>query len=321
MKLAIAVERYVEQKRLSGYVFRGGEKLLLAFTSRLGDADLNNLTTEHVRAYLDQTDRARIHWQDKYGVLANFLGYWTDLGAMPELALPPKRQKMRSTFVPYVFTRYHLRELLRAARRTHDCRDYIDIETMRALILFLYGTGARTEEILRLGFNEVSIKDRLISFTGKGPKDRLIPIGESLAEILSKYVAWRARRKYSGDSFLVTKFGDPVKGPTAAKHFKKLRRSAGIVRVDGSSCQPRLFDLGCTFAVHRIASWIRNGADLGRMLPALAAYMGQTGLGSTERYLALTPARFQKQLNKLSPERRKLHWRSDQNLMTFLSSL
>jgi integrase/recombinase XerD len=57
------------------------------------------------------------------------------------------------------------------------------------------------------------------------------------------------------------------------------------------------------------------------MLPALAAYMGQTGLGSTEKYLALTPGRFQKQLDQLSPERRRYHWRNDQNLMKFLSSL
>src|ERR1700722_15198111 len=46
---------------------------------------------------------------------------------------------------------------------------------------------------------------------------------------------------------------------------------------------------------------IKGGADLNRMLPALAAYMGLVGLTATERYMALTPERFRKELSKLSP--------------------
>jgi ribosomal protein S16 len=62
-----------------------------------------------------------------------------------------------------------------------------------------------------------------------------------------------------------------------------------VIQNDGDKHQPRLCDLRVTFAVHRITSWIKNGADLNQMLPALAAYMGQVGLGHTDKYLALTP--------------------------------
>jgi integrase/recombinase XerD len=57
------------------------------------------------------------------------------------------------------------------------------------------------------------------------------------------------------------------------------------------------------------------------MLPALAAYMGQVGLGATDRYLHLTPERFRKELNKLSPCRKKGHWRDNKVLMEFLAAL
>jgi hypothetical protein len=57
------------------------------------------------------------------------------------------------------------------------------------------------------------------------------------------------------------------------------------------------------------------------MLPALAAYMGLVGLSSTERYLHMTPARFKKQLNKLSPYSRKRYWRNDKELIEFLAGL
>ena len=66
---------------------------------------------------------------------------------------------------------------------------------------------------------------------------------------------------------------------------------------------------------------MRTGADLNRLLPALAVYMGHANLCTTQKYLAMTPERFRKQLNKLSPIRRKGHWRDDKELMAFLSDL
>ncbi len=82
-----------------------------------------------------------------------------------------------------------------------------------------------------------------------------------------------------------------------------------------------MHDLRHTFAVHRITSWIKHGAELNRMLPALAVYMGQSGLGSTERYLSLTPERFRTQLMKLSPAKAQKRWRDDAALMKFLADL
>jgi len=103
--------------------------------------------------------------------------------------------------------------------------------------------------------------------------------------------------------------------------FQRLRLRARIVRHDGSFYQPRMHDLRATFAVHRITSWIKNKADLNRMLPALSVYMGQVGLASTERYLYMTPERFRKELNRLSPMKPKRHWRDDPALLEFLTML
>jgi integrase/recombinase XerD len=95
----------------------------------------------------------------------------------------------------------------------------------------------------------------------------------------------------------------------------------GVVRNDGTVYRPRMLDLRSTFAVHRISSWIKQGADLNRLLPALAAYMGTASPESSEKYLSLTPERFRKELNKLSPQRGRKRWRDDPVLMKFLGSL
>lgn len=320
MKVAQAAARYIELKQQNGYAFSNGQKLLRALCRRIGDMELSNITTDHISSYLNETDYRRIHWRAKYGILFHFFAYWLDRGGMAKLTMPLAKPKVRSNFIPYIFSRHQLHELLRVVAQCQNCRDHIDAQTMRVLVLLLYGTGSRTEEILGLRLNDVNLSDDLINIEGRGPRHRQIPIGQSIAEILSKYIRWRMRRNHRGGSFLVTKYDTSVNTRNAARYFEKIRQEAGIWRSDGASYQPRLFDLKHTFAVHRITSWIKNGADLNRMLPALAAYMGQSGLGSTERYLALTPVRFQKHLNMLSPKRGKFHWRDDQSLMTFLSS-
>jgi hypothetical protein len=57
------------------------------------------------------------------------------------------------------------------------------------------------------------------------------------------------------------------------------------------------------------------------MLPALSAYLGQIALGSTERYLSMTPERFREQLVKLSPQRRKRRWRDNPALNEILGGV
>lgn len=321
MRVATAVQTYVEHKKRCGYAFEGGAKSLEGFSSRIGDIDLCQVTTPLVSSYLKESEFTRVHWQVKYRILFQFFVYWSDRDAMPRLAMPAWRPMQRPTFVPYIFSRHQLRMMLRIARKCHDVRDSIDVQTIRTFILFLYATGAYGGEIVRLEYKDLDLKNWTVRFRGKGARSRVIPIGTSTADVLAKYVAWRNRKGYIGETFLVTKFDQPLRIATAAQYFEKIRKRSGIIRMDGSAYQPRVLDLKWTFAVHRISSWIKNGADLNRMLPALAAYMGQTGLGSTEKYLALTPARFQKHLDKLSPQRRTFHWRNDPELMKFLSSL
>ena len=44
------------------------------------------------------------------------------------------------------------------------------------------------------------------------------------------------------------------------------------------------------FFTHRLIAWYRSGADLHRLLPKLATYLGHVDLSATQRYLTLTPA-------------------------------
>ncbi len=321
MKLAYAIEQYIAQKRAGGCSFRDAERRFGTFYRRVGNLELDQVTTHHVQQYLDSAIVATATWRNNYFRLLRFFEYWILREAMPELVFPPVKRHVPQTYVPYVYTRAELRDLLRATPRCQEARGTeMCTQTFRMVILFLYGTGARMGQVLALKCSDLNLNAGTVTFPGTLLKPgRTIPLNPHLGQILQRYFLWRGRTP--GECLFATREGRPLDPNTVRRRFQRLCKIANVSRRDSPAQTPRLTDLRCTFAVHRITSWIRNSADLSRMLPALAAYMGQSGLGYTEQYLLLTPERFRKQLNRLSPTHARRHWRNDYALMQFLSSL
>jgi integrase/recombinase XerD len=200
--------------------------------------------------------------------------------------------------------------------------DSLHPQTLRILIVTLYTTGALAGEILYLAGKDVDLQRGFTTIrTTRFNRSRKLPIGKDLLGALKRYAAWKKRTKLNTEPFFPRADGSQIIRRTLNGIFQRLRSRAHIIRHDGAVYQPRMHDLRATFAVHRITSWIRNKADLNRMLPALSVYMGQVGLSSTERYLYMTPERFRKDLNRLSPMKAKRHWRDDTALLEFLTRL
>jgi site-specific recombinase XerD len=118
-----------------------------------------------------------------------------------------------------------------------------------------------------------------------------VPIGSDLTHVMSIYEARRLRDHPAKPdaTFFVCRNGDPLTRSAAENTFSRLRVSAGVLRNDGARYQPRLHDLRHSAAVHRLVSWYRQGADVQRLLPQLATYLGHIDIAATQRYLTMTP--------------------------------
>jgi len=323
-----AIQTYIDRKRAGGILFEKAAKDLRSFSKEVGYVPLDTIKPTQILDFLNGPRTSTVTWRVKFNLLKYFFEHWTARGMIDASPMPRNRPPVPRTFVPYVYTRNEVRLLLRATSAWQNsawqmvatCR--LDSATFRTLLLTLYATGMRLGEALSLMREDVDLKRGVVAIRGgRVGRSRRIPIGRDLCSRLRRHKRSLARVPAESLLFFVGKDGKAINENSLRVAFRKLRRLAGIQRYDGAIYQPRMHDLRATFAVHRLTSWLRQSADLNRLIPALSAYMGQCGLGSTERYLTLTPERFRKQLATLSPERRKRHWRDDPALMKFLAEL
>jgi integrase len=242
---------------------------------------------------------------------------------MPALLMPQGRLPDHQRFHSLIYTHTEIRAMIHATRgnqRNPLCA--VNEETLRTVLLVLYGTGATTGEIFKLKCEDVDLKRRVMSVCGdRIVQPRQIPISNDVRSLLQKYLRSKERRIFGGAYVFVSTSGSPLRDHWMVNNFVRLRTRSGIMRFDATYRIPQMRDLRSTFAVHRIAAWIKEGADLNRMLPALSAYMGLSGVTAIERYLSLTPERFKNELNKLSPQKGRKHWRDDPALMKFIAEL
>ena len=170
----------------------------------------------------------------------------------------------------------------------------LDGDTLRALLLLLYGAGLRFGEAQRLTLHDVDLHDAVLTIRDtKFHKTRLVPVGAQLANALRDYALKRSQRPLPmgmDSTFVANLNGTPLWKSTVRIAFAKLLQVAGIRHDNNDGRQsPCFHSLRHTAAVHRLIAWYRQGADVQRLLPALSTWLGHAHLDGTQVYLSMTP--------------------------------
>ena len=160
-----------------------------------------------------------------------------------------------------------------------------------AIIELLYGCGIRVSELVDLKISDLFFEENFIKVTGKGNKQRLIPIGNITKQNINNYLL-NSRNKIK----VINTFKDHVflnrrgKNLTRAMIFtiiKKLAKKANF----NKSISPHTFRH--SFATHLL----ENGADL-RTIQQL---LGHESITTTEIYMHLDNKYLSEALNKFHP--------------------
>jgi integrase/recombinase XerD len=292
MKLLAAVSQYVTHKQSMGVRFNSEQRILKSFCCSQEGKDLAHIKPGPVLDFIAGNGPPTRFWHRKHETLTGFYRFAIARGYVGGSPLPKIVPKLSGFFVPYIFSRAELKRLLEAAEpcfANHRCR--VDAATYRTLLLLLYGAGLRIGEAVSLTLADVDLDAALLQVReSKFYKSRLVPVGTDLHNVLAQHVTRRQAGRADSDAPLfVRRTGKRLTRAAAEHAFCRLRVHANVLRHDGARYQPRLHDLRHTAATHRLQCWYESGADVQRLLPQLATYLGHVHISGTQRYLALTP--------------------------------
>ena len=173
------------------------------------------------------------------------------------------------------------------ADTVHNARD-------RALLSLLYNTGARVQELVDLDVGDLRMDaPRHVKLTGKGRKERIVPLHEETVENLRRYLDMRADAGMSGKAVFLNEKGVRLTR-FGVSHIVKERVSDAAGRepsLAGRKITPHTFRH--TTALHLIQS----GVDI----TVVKAWLGHADVKTTSLYVEINLEMKRKALDAFPP--------------------
>ncbi|MGC2486838.1 MAG: site-specific tyrosine recombinase XerD [Acidimicrobiales bacterium] len=156
----------------------------------------------------------------------------------------------------------------------------------RALLELLYGTGARVSEAVGLELSHLNFDEGLILVTGKGNKQRLVPLGESLRDALREYLEPGGRSTLLAGRKSTRVFINARSGPLTRQGVDLIVHKRALkVGIDRKRVSAHVFRHSC--ATHMLA----HGADI-RVVQEL---LGHASIATTQIYTAVSVTTLQRE--------------------------
>lgn len=165
----------------------------------------------------------------------------------------------------------------------------------KAIIEMLYGCGLRVSELTELKKSDLFLEEDYIRVTGKGNKQRLVPIAHYTQKILNLYIQQvrvhqKINPKYS-DHIFINNRGNGLTRVMIFTLVKKYAALAGIKK----NISPHTFRH--SFATHML----KNGADL----RSIQLMLGHESITTTEIYTHTDREHLRDNLDKYHPRNKK----------------
>lgn len=149
-----------------------------------------------------------------------------------------------------------------------------------ALLEFLYGTGARVSETVGVDLGHMDLDDKVVRVTGKGSKQRLVPLGSKGVDAIRAWLPDRLsliRRNVAGDPLFINLRGGRLSRQGV---FDIVKKHASTADIEPERVSPHV--LRHSAATHMVEA----GADL----RTVQEMLGHATISTTQVYTRVSPA-------------------------------
>jgi integrase/recombinase XerD len=254
-------------------------KLALFLQRYFGDISLLAATESHIQAYLAVRVEQSYSQRSTARMLSSTRAFFVYLVAMKMRETNPithiNNPKLPQ-YLPNTLSEKHVEALLNAPNE----RDPIQMRD-KAMLEVLYATGIRVSELVNLQMHEISMLQGVIRVTGKGGKERLVPLGEEALDYLSSYLKTARNDLLKSPSNTVFP-SNRSQTMTRQTFWHRIKHYA---KVSGINIPLSPHTLRHAFATHLL----NHGADL-RVVQML---LGHSDLSTTQIYTHVATQRLQ----------------------------
>jgi len=281
---------FLVQKRALGYKYNEQEYSLKRFidfvdsrTSQGADLLSKEMVLEYCGRRASETPKTQ---SNRTSNLRQFITYLSANGYKAYMPKLPRKQK--SEYLPFVFTHEQISQIIAAADSLERHSRYNCAEVYPVLFRVLYGCGLRISEALNLRVCDVSLQECTLTIRkSKFDKSRIVVMDGSLVRVVSRFLDEHCKFYVENDYLFMHRGGAKRSSKAVYECFRELLWKCGIP-FRGRGFGPRLHDVRHTFCCHSLKKMSDAGIDMYCALPVLSAYLGHSGISSTERYLRLT---------------------------------
>ena len=282
----LEVERRVARNTLAAYR-RDLDKLAEFAASQ--QRPLTDLTRSHLEEFVRELMASGLSASSTARLVASTRGFFRFLRLIGAVAANPAEdlQAPRAFASLPRFLSLDDVDALLAAPDTSTPRGVRD----RTLIEVLYATGLRVSELVGLRVTDVRADQGYVQCLGKGRKQRIVPLGDTAADWVRRYVARGrpelTRGRQSAWLFVNARDGSRLSRSGFWKLLKTYGREAGL----RTHLSPHV--LRHSFATHLL----ERGADL----RAIQAMLGHADLSTTQIYTHVLEARLRQVYDQFHP--------------------
>ncbi|MEM9589743.1 MAG: site-specific tyrosine recombinase XerD [Pseudomonadota bacterium] len=282
-ELALFVEMLLAERGAAAHTVNAYARDLSDFLAFLAAVKTEAATAnaDDVRGYLERlaadglapTSRAR-----KLSAIRQFFRFLLSEGMRPDDPTSAIDSPRRGRPLPKVLSLSEVESLIGAAKLA--CETAAEGSPRRrayrlnALLETLYASGLRVSELVALPRNVLAIDDRLLTITGKGGRERLVPLNDASREALSAHLALMAEEPALKSSLFLFPTGDGGQHMTRQRFGQELKALAAAADLDPARVSPHV--LRHAFASHLL----ERGADL-RTVQQL---LGHADISTTQIY-------------------------------------
>lgn len=288
-KQYLIVEKGLSKNTIYSYL-----RDLIAFSNFIGEEyeinQIENINKEHIHLYLKELSKTNCTNSISRKLVSLRMLYIflvkeniVKENLMSSFTLPKRDKKL-----PIVLSQEEMIEILDGI----IVCDAISSRN-RCMVELLYATGMRISELLNLTLKDLNIKMGFIKVIGKGNKERMIPIGSYVGEILEQYINdYRAEFNIKNDSLLFfNKHGQRLSREEFYSMLQTIVNSTSITK----KVSPHTFRH--TFATHLL----ENGADL----RSIQELLGHSDISTTTIYTHISNQKIRSEYQQFHPRIKK----------------